>query len=115
MEVASGSPLAEIDISESLDVLQRVVSVMAVVSEKWMERFVINPKVLCSDGLAPDDDPASSDVGSDACVIQDLIPTAVSVRTVVTEEWMDRIVLDLVVSVCFQDECGGPDVPAGRV
>ena len=70
----------------------------AVVSEKWMERFVINPKVLCSDGLAPDDDPArrSSDVGSDACVIQDPIHTAVSVRTVVAAEWMNRFVLDLV-------------------
>ena len=40
--------------------------------------------------------PGSSDVGSDACVTQDPIPTAVSVRTVVTEEWMDRFVLDLV-------------------
>ena len=49
MEMAGGSPPAEIDISESPDVLQR---------EKWMERFVINQKVLCSDGLAPDDDPA---------------------------------------------------------
>ena len=98
MEVTVGSPPAEIDISKSPEVLQRAVSVMAVVSEKWMERFVINPKVLCSDGLAPDDDPArrSSDVGSDACVIQDPIPTAVSVRTVVAEEWMDRFVLDLV-------------------
>ena len=58
----------------------------------------MNLKVLCSDGLAPDEDPArrSSDVGSDSCVIQDPIPTAVSVRTVVTEEWMDRFVLDLV-------------------
>ena len=86
MEVAGGSPPAEIDISESSDVLQRAVSVTTVVSEKWMQRFVINPKVLCSDGLAPDDDPArrSSDVGSDACVIQDPIPTAVSVRTVVS-------------------------------
>ena len=36
------------------------------------------------------------DVGSDACVIQDPIPTAVSVRTLVAEEWMDRFVLDLV-------------------
>ena len=94
MEVAGGSPPAEIDISESPDVRQRAVSVTAVVSEKWMERFVINLKVVCSDGLAPDDDPArrSSDVGSDACVIQDPIPTVVSVRTVVTEEWMDRLV-----------------------
>ena len=98
MEVAGGSPLAENDISGSPDVLQRAVSVTAVVSEKWMERFVMNLDVLCSDGLAPDDDPArrSSDVGSDGCVIQDPIPTAVSVRTVVTEEWMDRFVLDLV-------------------
>ena len=70
----------------------------AVVSEKWMERFVINLDILCSDGVAPDDDPArrSSDVGSDACVIQDPIHTVVSVRTVVTEKWMDRFVLDLV-------------------
>ena len=72
---------------------------MAVVSEKkWMERFVINLDVICSNGLASGDDPArrSSDVGSDVGVIQDPIPTAVSMRTVVTEEWMDRFVLDLV-------------------
>ena len=37
----------------------------------------------------------SSDVGSDAGVIQHPIPTAVSVRTVVAEEWMDRFVVDL--------------------
>ena len=98
MEVTGGSPPAEIDINESPEVLQRAVSETAVVSEKWMERFVINPKVLCLDGSAPDDDPArpSLDVGSDACVIQDPIPTAVSVRTVVAEEWMDRFILDLV-------------------
>ena len=67
-----------------------------VVSEKWMERFVID--VLCSDGLASGDDPAkeSSDVGSNVRVVSDLMPTAVSVRTVVTEEWMDRFVMDLV-------------------
>ena len=102
MEVAGGSPHAEIDISGSLDVLQRAVSVTAVGSEKWMERFVMNLKVLCSDGLAPDEDPArqGSDVGSDGCVIQDPIPTVVSVWTVVTEEWMDRFVLDLVEGPC---------------
>ena len=33
---------------------------------------------------------------SDVCVVQDPIPTAVSVRTVVAEKWMDRFVLDLV-------------------
>ena len=117
MEVAGGSPPAEIDISGSPDVLQRAVSVTAVVSEKWMERFVINLKVLYSDGLAPDDGPArrSSDVGSDGCVIQDRIHTAVSVRRVVTEQWMDRFFIPGRVSVCFQDECGCPDVRAGRV
>ena len=42
MEVARGSPPAIMDISPVLDVLQTVVSVTAVVSEEWMERFVIN-------------------------------------------------------------------------
>ena len=98
MEVAGGSPPAVIDSSVSPDVLQEAVSVMAVMAEEWMERFVINLDVLCSDGLASDDDPArrSSDVGSDVCVIQDPIQTAVSMRTVVTEDWMDRFVLYLV-------------------
>ena len=87
-EMAGGGHPAYIDICESPEVLQRAVSVTAVVSEKWMERFVINPKVICLDGLAPDDDPArrSSDVGSDACVIQNQIPTVVSVTTVVPEK-----------------------------
>ena len=64
-----------------LDVLQIAVSVMAVVSEEWMERFVINLVVLCSDGLASAEDPArgSSDVGSEICVVSDPLPTAVSV------------------------------------
>ena len=98
MEVAGGSPPADIDISGGPDVLQTAVSVMTVVSEKWMERFVINLDVLCSDGLVSGDDHAggSSDVGSDVCVVPDPIPTAVSVRTVVAEKWMDRFVLDLV-------------------
>ena len=63
-----------------------------------MERFVINLDVLCSDGSASGDDPAagSSDVGSDVCIVPDPLLTAVSVRTVVAEKWMDRFVLDLV-------------------
>ena len=82
MEVAGGSPPADIDISVGLDVLQTAVSVMTVVSEKWMERFVINLDFLCSDCLASGDDPAGggSDVGSDVCVVPDLLPTAVSVQ-----------------------------------
>ena len=109
-EMAGGSPPANIDICVVPDVLPTAISVKSVMSDKSsgidtpdavvsrMERFVINPKVLCSNGLAPDDDPArrNSDVGSDACVIQDPIPTAVSMRTVVTGKLMDRFVLDLV-------------------
>ena len=82
-EMAGGGPPAYIDICESPEVPQRAVSVTAVVSEKWMERFVINPKVICLDGLAPDDDPARR---SDACIIQNQIPTVVSVTTVVPEK-----------------------------
>ena len=65
-EVAGGSPPADIDISGGPDVLQTAVSATTVVSEKWMERFVINLDVLCSDGLASGVDPAggSPDVGS---------------------------------------------------
>ena len=112
-EVAGGSPPGDIDISGGPDVLQTAVSVTTVVSEKWMEMFVINLDVLCSEGLASGVDPAggSSDVGSDVCVVPDPIPTAVSVRKV------DRPVCcgPGRVSVCFQDECGGPDVRASRV
>ena len=52
----------------------------------------------CLDGLAPGDDPESrsSDVGGDTGVIQDLMPTVVSIRPEVTEKWMDRFVVDLV-------------------
>ena len=45
-EVAGGGPPAYIDICESPEVLQRAVSVTAVVSEKWIGRFAINPKVI---------------------------------------------------------------------
>ena len=53
---------------------------------------------LRSDVLASGEDPSgrSSDVGSDVCVVPDPLPTAVSVRRVVAEEWMDWFVLDLV-------------------
>ena len=56
------------------------------------------PTSLCSDGLAPDDDPERRrlDVGGDTGVIQDPMPTVVSVRPRVAEKWMDRFVVDLV-------------------
>ena len=98
MEMAGGSPPAEFDISVGPDMLLTAISVTTVVSEKWMERFVMDLDVLCSDGLASGYDPArdSPDVGSDVCVVSDSMPTAVSVWTVVTEEWMYRFVMDLV-------------------
>ena len=96
-EMAGGNPPADRDNCESPELQQRAGSVTAVVSEKWLERFVIKPKVMCSDYSAPDDDPAgrSSDVSSIACV-QNQIPTVVSMQTVVTEKWMDRFVFGLV-------------------
>ena len=47
------------------------------------------------DVLASGEKPAggSSEVGSEVCVVPDLLPTAVSVRTVVAEKWMERFVL----------------------
>ena len=49
------------------------------------------------DVLASRKEPAggSSEVGSDVCVVLDLLPTAVSMRTVVAEKWIERFVLDL--------------------
>ena len=117
-EMAGGNHPADRDNCESPELQQRAGSVTAVVSEKWMERFVIKPKVMCLDDSAPNDDPAgrSSDASSIACV-QNQIPTVVCVQPVVSEKWMDQFVFGLVECsgrVCFQDECGGPDVWAGR-
>ena len=70
------------DICVVPDLLQTAVSVTTVVSEKWMERFVLNLDDIRSDVLASRD--------------PDPLPTVVSVRTVVAEEWMDWFVLDLV-------------------
>ena len=77
MEMAGGSPPAEVDISRNPDVMPTARSVTAVVSEKWMERFVINVDLLCSDGLASG---GSSDVGSHVGVVLDPRPTSASVR-----------------------------------
>ena len=75
-EMAGGNPPADRDNCESPELLQGAGSVTAVVSEKWMERFVIKPKVMCSDDSASNDDPAgrSSDASSIASV-QNQIPT----------------------------------------
>ena len=98
VKMAGGSPPAEVKILTDSDTLQTELSVMTVTSESWMERFIMNPQVLCLDGLTFDDDPEdrSSDVDGEDGVFQDPIPTVVSVRPEVTEKWMDRFVIDLV-------------------
>ena len=68
------------------------------------------------DVLASGREPAggSSEVGSDVCVVPDLLPTAVSVRKVVAEKRMVCLSPGG-VSDCFYDEHGGLDVRAGLV
>ena len=98
VKMADGSPPADVKILADSDTLQTEVSVMTVTSERWMEWFIMSPQGLCLDGLVSDDDPEdrSSAVGDAAGVFQDPMPTVVSVRPEVTENWMDRFVVDLV-------------------
>ena len=98
VRMADGSSPAEVNILTDSDTLQTELSVMTVMSERWMERFIMNPQVLGLDGLTSDDDheDRSSDVDGEDGVFQDTIPRVVSVRPEVTEKWMDRFVVDLV-------------------
>ena len=98
VKMADGSPPAEANIHTDSDTLQSKLSEMTVKSERWMERFIMNPQVLCSDSLTSDDNPEdrSLDVDGGDDVFQDSIPTVVSVRPEATEKWMDRFVVDLV-------------------
>ena len=97
LKMADGSPPAEVKFLTDSDILQKELSVMTVTSERWMERFVMNPRVLCLDGLTSDYDPedSCSDVDGEEGVFQDTIPEVLSVRPEVTEKWMDRFVVDL--------------------
>ena len=63
----NGSSKVGSDIYVVPDVVQTAVSMTTVVSEKWMERFVLDLDDLRSDVLASGEDPArgSLDVGSD--------------------------------------------------
>ena len=81
VKMADGSPPAEVNILTDSDTLQTALSMMTVLSERWMERFIMNPQVLCLDGLTSDDDPEdrSSDVDGEDGVLRDPIPTVVSV------------------------------------
>ena len=87
VKMADRSHPAEGQILTDLNTLQTELSVMTVTSESVM-----------FGRLASDDDPEdrSSDVGDEAGVFQDRMPTVVSVRPEVTKKWMDRFVVDLV-------------------
>ena len=97
VKMADGSPPADVKIFTDSDTLQTELSAMTVTSEKWMDGEVYY-EVLCLDGLASDDNPEdrSLDVDDEDGVCQDSIPTVVSIQPEVTEEWMDRFVVDLV-------------------
>ena len=45
VKMADGSPPAEVNILTDSDTLQTALSVMTVMSERWMERFIMNPLV----------------------------------------------------------------------
>ena len=49
------SPLAEANIHTDSDTLLSKLSEMTVKSERWMERCIMNPQVVCSDSLTSDD------------------------------------------------------------
>ena len=57
VKMADGSPPAEAKIHTDSDTLQSKLSEMTVNSERWMERFIMNPQVVCSDSLTSDDNP----------------------------------------------------------
>ena len=69
------------------------------------------------DVLSPGREPArgSSEVGRDVCVVPDLLPTPVSMRTVLADLDGKVCLSPGSVSGCFYDEYGGPDVRAGLV
>ena len=74
-------PPAEVKILTDWDILQKELSVTTVTSERWMERFVMNPQVLCLDGVTSDYDPEDrcSDVDGEEGVFQDPMPEVVSI------------------------------------
>ena len=114
MEVAGGSPTADMDICVVPDVLQTAVSVTTVVSEKWME--IDTPDAVESGmKVAIGSHPADIDISGSP----DVLLTAISVTTVVSEKSMEIDTPDAVVSgmevaggspPADIDISGGPDV-----
>ena len=114
VKMADGSPPAEVHIHMDSDTLQSKLSAMTVKSERWMERFIMNPQVLCSDSLTSDDDPEDRSLDFDGISGFD---TYSGIRTTRSYRKVDGPVCRGPgrVSVCFQDECSGPDVRASHV
>ena len=76
VKMADGSPPAEANIHTDSDTLQSKLSEMTVKSERWMERFTMNPQVVYSDSLTTHDNPEdrSLDVDGGDDVFQNSIP-----------------------------------------
>ena len=83
MEVAGGSPPAEIDISVNLDMLPTATSVTTQVSEEWIEIDTPDP-VESGMEATSGSPPAVCDISVDTDVLQ----TAISVTTQVSDKWM---------------------------
>ena len=107
MEMASGSPPAEVDISKNPDVLPIARSVTTEVSEKWME---ISTPDSVESGMEVAGGSHLAEV--DIRVGPDVLPTAISVTTVVSEKWMERFVVNLDM-LCTDGLASGDD-PAGE-
>ena len=84
MEVAGGSPPADMDISVVPDVLQTAVSVTTEMLERWIEIDTPDP-VKSGMKVAGGSPPADIDIS----VGPDVIPIAVSVTTEVSEQWIE--------------------------
>ena len=81
MEVAGGSPPADMDISVVPDVLQTAVSVTTEMSKRWIEIYTPDP-VKSGMKVAGGSPPADIDISMGP----DVLPTAVSVTTEVSEQ-----------------------------
>ena len=89
MEVAGGSPPADIDISVGPDVLPTAASGTTEVSQKWMEIDTPDPVESGMEVAGGSPSVIYISVGPD------VLQTAVSVMTVVSEKWMERSVINL--------------------
>ena len=108
VKMANGSPPAEANIRTDSDTLLSKLSEMTVNSERWMERFIMNPQVVCSDSVTSDDNPEERSLDVDVSEFD----TYSGIRKTRSYRKVDGPVCrgPSRESVCFQDEYGGPDV-----